>query len=139
MAIDLPEIVRRRLEEPNIWHLACLNADGTPQASPMWVDLVDGKILINTARTHVKYRNLTRNPAVALSNNDATENPFDHVQLRGRVVEMIDGPQADEDNDSLARKYIPGATRYPPEWKAPGEERITFLIEPTHVRHYTPG
>lgn len=137
MATDLPDVVRRRLEEPNYWHLACLNADGTPQASPMWVDLRGDRILLNTAKAHRKYQNLKQNPNVALSNNDATDNPFDHVQVRGRVVEVIEGEQAEADIDALARKYIPGAERY--DWRAPGEERVTFLIEPTHARHYKPG
>jgi PPOX class probable F420-dependent enzyme len=136
MAAELPDLVRDRLEAPNYWHLACLNADGTPQASPMWVDHRDGRILLNTAKSHRKYDNLKQNPAVALSNNDATENPFDHVQIRGRVVEVIEGQQAEDDIDALARKYIPGAERY--DWRAPGEERVSFLIEPTHVRHFVP-
>src|SRR3954470_19505495 len=91
MAAELPDLVRKRLEEPNYWHLACLNVDGSPQASPMWVDLRGDLILLNTAKSHRKYENLKQNPAVALSNNDATENPFDHVQIRGRVVEVIEG------------------------------------------------
>jgi PPOX class probable F420-dependent enzyme len=136
MATELSDVVRERLEAPNYWHLACLNPDGSPQASPMWVDLRDGKILLNTAKSHRKYANLKGNPNVALSNNDATENPFDHVQIRGRVVEVIEGQDAEDDIDSLARKYIPGAERY--DFRAPDEERVTFLVEPTHVRHYVP-
>jgi len=136
MAAELPDLVRERLAAPTYWHLACLNPDGTPQASPMWVDLREGLILLNTAKSHRKYENLKRNPAVALSNNDATENPFDHVQIRGRVVEVIEGRQAEDDIDALARKYIPGAERY--EFRAPDEERVSFLVEPTHVRHYVP-
>src|SRR3954468_17198725 len=114
MATVLPDIVRERLAEPHYWHLACLNTDGTPQASPMWVDLRGDRILLNTAKSHKKYRNLTENPSVALSNNDATDNPFDHVQVRGRVADVIEGQQAEDDIDALARKYIPGAKEY--EW-----------------------
>ncbi|HEY7044045.1 MAG TPA: pyridoxamine 5'-phosphate oxidase family protein [Nocardioidaceae bacterium] len=137
MAAELPELVRQRLQEPTYWHLACIDTDGRPQASPMWVDLRDDRILINTAKSHRKYASLKENLDVGLSNNDATDNPFDHVQIRGRVVSVVEGQEAEDDIDDLARKYIPGAERY--DWRAPGEERVTFLIEPTHVRHYRPG
>jgi PPOX class probable F420-dependent enzyme len=137
MAADLPDLVRRRLEDPNYWHLACMNADGTPQASPIWVDMRGDKIILNTAKAHRKFANMTTNPNIALSNNDATDNPFDHIMIVGRVVDVIEGQQAEDDIDALARKYIPGAERY--DWRAPGEERATFLIEPTRVRHYKPG
>ena len=34
------------------------------------------------------------------------------------------------DIDSLAQKYI-GQSPYP--WRSPGEQRVSFLVEPTHV------
>jgi PPOX class probable F420-dependent enzyme len=137
MASELPDLVRQRLQAPNYWHLACIDTNGTPQASPMWVDLRGDQIILNTAKSHRKYESLKQNPAVALSNNDATDNPFDHVQIRGRVVSVVEGQEAEDDIDALASKYIPGAERY--DWRAPGEERATFVIEPTHVRHFSPG
>jgi PPOX class probable F420-dependent enzyme len=136
MTAKLTGVVRERLEAPTYWHLACLNADGSPQASPMWLDLRGESILINTAKSHLKYKNLARRPLVAMSNNDATDNPFDHIQIRGRVVEIIEGEQAEGDIDDLCQKYT-GESPYP--WRAPGEQRVSFLIEPTHVRHFSPS
>ena len=49
---------------------------------------------------------------------------------QGRVVDSYTGDQAEADIDSLAQKYI-GQSPYP--WRSPGEQRITFLVEPTHV------
>lgn len=42
------------------------------------------------------------------------------------------GEEADRSIDALARKY-PGAERY--KWTVPGEQRVKFLVEPTHARH----
>ena len=52
--------------------------------------------------------------------------------VMGRVVDSYTGDEAEADIDSLAEKYI-GQTPYP--WRKPGEQRITFVIEPTHVYH----
>jgi hypothetical protein len=45
-------------------------------------------------------------------------------------VDSITGDQAEKDIDDLAQKYI-GQTPYP--WRQPGEQRVTFVIEPEHV------
>ena len=54
--MELPENVRKRLEEPNFWHLATVNPDGSPQSSTVWVDVRDGKILVNSALGRKKPR-----------------------------------------------------------------------------------
>ena len=43
-------------------HVATLNADGSPQVTPVWVDFDGANVLINTARGRVKARNLAREP-----------------------------------------------------------------------------
>ena len=45
----------------------------------------------------------------------------------------ISGAAWTADIDSLAKKYI-GQDVYP--WRAPGEQRISFLVDPTHVLSY---
>ena len=135
MAVELNDIVRKRLEGAEYWHLATISADGSPNSSPMWLDLREGKILINTAAAHAKNSSLRKNPNIALSHT-AADNPFDHVQIRGKVVEVIDGGTAEQDIDALTKKYT-GQDEY--GWRAPGETRVTFLIEPTYVRHFVPG
>lgn len=135
MTAELNDIVRKRLEGPEYWHLATISDDGSPSSSPMWLDLRDGKILINTAAAHAKNSSLRSNPTVALS-HIAADNPFDHVQIRGKVVEVIEGDAADRDINGLTKKYT-GQDEY--GWRAPGETRVTFLIEPTYVRHFVPG
>jgi PPOX class probable F420-dependent enzyme len=130
MAAELPDLVRRRLEEPNFWHLATVNPDGSPQSTTVWVHTRDGKILINTALGRKKPRNIEANPRVALSWHGATDTGYESYGIQGRVVDTIVGDQAEADIDALAQKYV-GQSPYP--WRGPGERRVTFLIEPTHV------
>ena len=86
----LPDAVRERLEAPTFWHLATLNADGSPQVTPMWVDVEDEHVIFNTAIGRVKEENLRRDPRVSISNIDA-ENPYDRIEIRGRVVGFVEG------------------------------------------------
>ncbi|MEV6766053.1 PPOX class F420-dependent oxidoreductase [Streptomyces sp. NPDC051105] len=126
----LDEHVRERLLAPNFWHLATVGPDGTPQVSPMWVDLEGDHVMVNTAIGRVKEENLRRNPAVSLSHHDP-DNPYDRVEIRGRVARFVEGEEAERSMDRLTRKYI-GEDRYP--WLLPGERRVMLLIEPVKVR-----
>ena len=126
---DLPGEVQNALEGKNFWSLATINPDGTPQSTVVWVQPRDGKILVNTALGRKKPRNLERNPNVALSWFDP-ENPYSTISIQGRVVDTYTGDQAEADIDTAAKKYIDQDV-YP--WRKEGEQRISYLIEPTHV------
>ncbi len=128
MPVQLSPGVKRLLQKPNFPHLATLMPDGSPQVTPVWVDLDGDRILVNTAEGRVKPRNVRRDARVALSVADQ-ENPYSAAFIRGRVVEIThDG--ADELIDKLAKKYI-GQDKYP--WRQPGERRVILVIEPEHV------
>jgi PPOX class probable F420-dependent enzyme len=127
---ELPDDVRKALEAPNFWHLATVNPDGSPQSTTVWVHTRDGKIIVNTALGRKKPRNLEREPRVALSWHETTDGGYKSASIQGRVVETITGDRAEKDIDDLAQKYI-GQSPYP--WRSPGEQRVTFVIEPEHV------
>jgi PPOX class probable F420-dependent enzyme len=134
MAAELTEHVRERLEEPNFWHLATVNPDGSPQSTTVWVHTRGDKVLVNSALGRKKPRNIESEPRIAMSWHGETENGgYETIAIQGRVVETIVGDQAEADIDSLAKKYV-GEDRYP--WRSPGEQRVTFLVEPTHVFHF---
>ena len=126
---DLPEAVCNALAGKQFWTLATTNPNGTPQATVVWIQERDGKILVNTALGRRKPRNLALNPCVALSWFDP-EDPYSTIQLQGRVVESYTGDQAEADIDSAAKKYL-DKDAYP--WRKEGEHRISYLIEPTHI------
>jgi PPOX class probable F420-dependent enzyme len=104
-------------------NLATINADGTPQVTPVWFDWDGRHVRINTARGRVKDKNLRRTPAVALSIMDP-ENPYRYVQIKGRVASVTESG-ADAHIDALAKKYL-DQERYP--YRKPEEVRVTFAI-----------
>jgi hypothetical protein len=57
---------RELFERPNIGHLATLNDDGSPQVSPVWVDVEGDLVCVNSSRGRVKVRNVERDPRVAV-------------------------------------------------------------------------
>ena len=125
----LPENISNALAGKQFWTLATVNPDGTPQATVVWVQERDGKILVNTALGRKKPRNIERNPNVALSWFDP-ENPYSTISIQGRVAESYTGDQAEADIDSAAKKYIDKDV-YP--WRKEGEQRVSYLIEALHV------
>jgi PPOX class probable F420-dependent enzyme len=129
MAAELTGTVRKALEDRNFWHLATLNPDGSPQVTTMWVDVRDGRILVNSALNRKKPRNLANDPRVALSWYDP-ERPYNSISIQGRVVDTYEGDRADADIDALAKKYL-DEDRYP--FRSADEERVSYLIEPLHV------
>jgi hypothetical protein len=48
--------VRQLLEGKNFVYIASLMKDGSPHVTPIWVDVEDGAILINTAMGRVKQK-----------------------------------------------------------------------------------
>jgi PPOX class probable F420-dependent enzyme len=134
MAVELPEKLRNAIEGPQFWHLATTNPDGSPQVTTIWVMPKDGNILVNSALGRKKPRNLEHEPRVALSWVDP-ENGYHSAEIQGKVVETYTGDEAEADIDSLAQKYL-GESPYP--WRKPGEQRVSFVIEPTHVYHQDP-
>jgi PPOX class probable F420-dependent enzyme len=109
-------------------HLATINADGTPQVTPVWFDFDGTHILVNTAVGRTKDTNMRRDPRVTVEISDP-EDPYRYVQVYGRVVD-ISTETGDAVIDKLAFKYI-GKDKYP--FKKPGEVRVTMKILPERV------
>ena len=110
-------------------NLATVMPDGTPQVTPVWFDLKDGVVRVNTAKGRVKARNMREGAPVALAIMDP-DNAYRYVQLRGRVRRVTE-EGAGAHIDSLAKKYI-GKDKYP--WSQPGEVRVMFEIEPRAIQ-----
>ncbi|HZR93136.1 MAG TPA: TIGR03618 family F420-dependent PPOX class oxidoreductase [Gaiellaceae bacterium] len=127
---DLPDDVRKALEGANFWHLATVNPDGSPQSTTVWAGTRDGKIIVNSALGRKKPRNIEREPRVALSWHTHEGGGYKSISIQGKVVETITGEQADRDIDDFAEKYL-GQRPYP--WRSPGEQRVTFVIEPVKI------
>ena len=124
--LNLPEVVRSRLVSRSFWILATVSPDGSPTATPLWVHVDDDHILINTALGRLKERNIRRDPRVALSLVDP-ENPYFWIEIRGSVVDRVEGEVADASFYRMAVKYLGRATAIP---DAP---RVLLRILPTRI------
>jgi PPOX class probable F420-dependent enzyme len=129
---QITEPVAKLLEGRNLAFVATLMKDGWPQITPTWVDVQDGKILVNTAEGRLKQKNISRDDRIAISVSDQN-NPYHMVTVRGRVVEQTN-EGADEHVDKLAKKYL-GVEKYP--LHSPNEKRIIIKIKPERI-HYQP-
>lgn len=118
------------LQEPQLAHFVTLMPDGSPQTTPVWVDVEpDGSaILVNTAAGRVKSNNVERDNRVAISVVDK-DNAWRYVLVRGTIDEQrYEGAEAHI--DALAKKYL-GKDEYP--FRTPTEKRVTLVIRPHHV------
>lgn len=119
------------LKGKNFAQVATLRGDGAVHVAPVWVDVQDGRPVLNTADGRVWPRNLERDPRVTITVQNM-ENPYEYVSIRGRVAERTT-EGADEHIDRMAMKYL-GQESYP--FREPGEQRVIFRIEPEHVHVY---
>ena len=113
------------IDKPNLAFVATVMADGSPQVTPVWIERVDDTITYNTATGRVKERNMRRDPRIAISVVDR-EDDYAGVAVRGRVVEMIEGEEADRQIDRLSKKYT-GNDDY--QGHSPDESRVKIVIE----------
>ena len=128
MSAALSQGIKKLFQEPNYAHVATLMADGSPQVTPVWVDIEGDRILVNTSEGRVKPRNVRRDARVAIS-IIKQDNPYSSAYIRGRVTEMRH-EGAKEHIDKLAKKYL-GQDTYP--YLQPEEQRVIMVIEPEHV------
>jgi PPOX class probable F420-dependent enzyme len=133
MSATLEGPAAQLLKDKNFANVATLRKDGSVQVSPVWVDVQDGKAVVNSAEGRAWPRNLERDPRVTLTVQNL-ENPYEYVEVRGKVTERThDG--ADEHIDALAKKYM-GVDSYP--LRQPGEQRVIIRVEPDHVYYQAP-
>lgn len=128
MATTIPDNFKDLFKKQAFASLATLNADGSPQVTPVWVDYDGTNVLVNTARGRVKDRNLRRDPRVGVSIYDP-ENPYRYLGIQGRVVDMTESG-ADAHIDKMAMKYL-NKEKYP--FRTPGEVRVIVKIAPEKV------
>ena len=121
--------VRALLDQPNHAVVSTLGDDGEIHSAVVWVSVEDGRLAVNSAVGRKWPTDLERNPAITVLVYDES-NPYDYVEVRGTARGTTEG--ADDHIDRLAQKYI-GQQNYP--FRQPGEQRITYLVDATRVRH----
>ena len=125
--------VKQLLERPNCAVISTFNEDGSILSTVVWVGAENGSLAVNSAIGRRWPANLQRDPRITvLVYEDG--NPYNYVEIRGTASGTRDG--ADEHINALTKKYM-NQDEYP--FRAPGEERIKFVISPDHVRHQKQG
>lgn len=124
---QFPAEYRDLLERPIVVTLVTVMPDGQPQAHPIWADIVDEKIRINTVVGRAKYNNMKERPKVTVLAVDP-DDTFRWMEVRGTVVgeSLEDG---DEGIDKLSRDYV--GTDYTDH--RPENTRVNLYIEPTRI------
>ena len=109
--------------------LATTMRDGSPHVTPIWYMIEDGKILINTTPTRVKYFNIKRDNRICFLVDDG----YPYVIVFGRA-RMMKERDAKKDIETLAIRYM-GATagRRAARERYRKQERATIEIIPERV------
>ena|SRR5258707_9390417 len=116
------------LESTALAHVATIGPKGEPQNTPVWFGWDGTHLLFSQTKGRQKYRNINREPRVAISVVDPI-NPYHHLEIRGKVVRIDEDPELAFIN-SMAKKYM-GVDTYP--WHKPGDQRVVVVVEPEHT------
>ncbi len=99
-----PENYSDLLSSTALAHVATIGPEGEPQNNPVWFDWDGQHVKYSQTKTRQKYRNLNRDPRIALSIVDP-ENPYRYLEVRGEVTRIEEDPDLDFIN-SMAKKYL---------------------------------
>ena len=124
----IPETHRDILAKAGFAHIATIGPSGEPHSSPVWYDWDGEHFLFSQTKTRQKYKNLLRDPRVAVSVTDP-DNPYRYLEIRG----VLDGVEEDEGNafiNAMAKKYM-NEDVYP--WHQPTDERVVMKVKPGHT------
>ena len=96
--------IKSLVKAPNFGTITTLMKDGSPATHVMWIDCDDEHMLINTEIHRAKYKNLQRDPRASVVVWDGSD-PYRYVEVRGRVVDEVRGPEARKHIDELSQRY----------------------------------
>jgi PPOX class probable F420-dependent enzyme len=124
----IPEGYEDLLKSTALAHVATLGPHSEPQSNPVWFDWDGEHVKFSQTKARQKYRNLQRDPRIALSIVDP-ENPYRYLEIRGEVTRVEEDLNIDFIS-SMAKKYL-GLDRYP--YHQPGDERVVVFVRPEHT------
>jgi len=75
------------LASPVLGQLATVDSHLRPQVNPVWFIWDDNRLVLSIKPETVKFRNLRKNPAVALSILDP-KNSYRYLELRGKAIDF---------------------------------------------------
>jgi PPOX class probable F420-dependent enzyme len=119
--VKLPDGFIDLLRKANPCFLTTLMPDGSPQTTETWVDTDGEHVIINTVQTHLKMKNITRDPRVSVAVCDASA-PHRYYAIRGRVVKVTTEGGA-QHIEALSQRY----TGRPYAWYG-GRDQVRVIL-----------
>ena len=120
--------VARLAKGSNLATVVTLMPDGQPQALLTWIDTDGENVLVNTEPQRQRGRNIRRDPRVTVLLHSA-QDPWDWAEVRGHVIETIDGQKARDHIDELSRMYAGRDYANP----IGPQGRVIYVIRPDKV------
>jgi PPOX class probable F420-dependent enzyme len=119
--MKLPDRFVELLRKPSACFITTLMPDGSPQTTMTWVDTDGESVLVNTVETHLKVKNIRRDPRVSVAVCDPVD-PSQYVAIRGRVVKLTTEGGV-EHIEALAQRY----TGRPYAWYG-GRDQVRVIL-----------
>ncbi len=126
--MSLDSTVVRLARGTNLATVVTVMPDGQPQAQYTWIDTDGEHLLVNTEPQRQRFKNLQRDPKITVLL--LGDNPWDWAEVRGHLADTVDGQEAHDHIDALAKKYL-GADSYPNKIGPQG--RVILKIAPDKV------
>ncbi len=126
--MTLPDELLALLRAPSTCYIATLMRDGSPQLTQVWVDTDGEHVIVNSVDTHLKVRNLRRDPRVAVTISDPAR-PRRFFQVRGRAIDITDEGGV-ESIERISHKYTGGPYSW---WGGRDQVRVIITIEPEKI------
>ena len=124
---QLPDAVSELARLPILTVVGTRRADGAVQMNPVWFEYRNSSFWLNSNTGRTWPKNVQRDKEALLLLVDP-KLPDRFAQIRCRLAETIPDPDHTQ-IDRLARRYTGQAFRA----LEPGEERITFRLEPIKI------
>lgn len=125
--VELPANYLDLIDGPVVVFLATVQPDGFPQVTPVWCNRQGNEIWINSAKGRQKDRNMRDRPIVTIAATDP-KNSYRWIEIRGKVSEVVEGPEAHQHIADLSMLYIGRLFEYPAD-----QERVIYKITPLKV------
>jgi PPOX class probable F420-dependent enzyme len=130
----IPEHSLDLLQSTALAYLATIGPKGEPQVSAVWFTWDGSHLLFALNKKRQKYRNLLREPRVAIALADPA-NPYRALEIRGHVARIEADPTFRFIN-AASQKYLNrDATSAE---TGPAEERVVIIVEPERVIPFPP-
>ena len=127
MAVELSPKMQAFTQEVFPAIIGTNRKDGSVEIVPVWFELKEGFIWVNSNTSRSWPKNLQRDHDVTMLIVDPRE-PDRYAQIRGRLVSLIPDPKH-EFIDRLSHRYTGKQFRE----LEPGEHRVTLKIQPLTV------